>query len=348
MSNDHEWHFAISPQVAAIISAWNVPQSRVTIFDSPAHSLTARRALLKLQKSDDFDLVYTMAGPAYVEFSCPHVMGISNGYISHVDLGTFLSTRSPSRWLPDALKIVYQSYYARKADRLIFQTLTARDCFCRRLRYPIDHTAVVSNAFDSESFLNVAPPFFSNPLKVLVPAMAYPHKLLDHVPTIALACGDMPDERRVEFLLTLDPGSPEWAAIAEKASRLGIAERVRTLGTYNYADAAKVFAQSDIVLSLSVLETFSVTSLEAFATGRPHISADRPWAREISGEAALYVDAHDPNSVVRAIQALAFDEGLRQSLITSGRAMLRKYGDHSERFSNLIAVLKREVKRHPR
>ncbi|WMT92645.1 glycosyltransferase family 4 protein [Pelagibacterium sp. H642] len=339
----HEWHFAVSPQVAAIINDWNLPNSDITIIsESPARSVRARRALKQLQANGDFDLVFTMAGPAYVQFSCPHVMGISNPYVSHVDLSTFLLTRSPLRWLPDALRILYQSYHARKADRLIFQTATARKFFCGRLLYPIDRTAVVPNAFDADVFSDVPPPSFETPVVVLVPAMAYPHKLLDQVPVIASLCGNLGD-RNVEFHLTLDPGSSEWDAIANRARKLGVAERVRTLGVYNYVNAANVFNKCDIVLSLSVLETFSATPLEAFGAARPHITADRAWSREICGDAALYVEPRDPEAVARTIHTLIADERLRRKMIAAGKERLRQYSDQSTRFLNLIRVLEQEI-----
>lgn len=349
ISNRHDWHFAVSPQVAEIVSAWDVPQSCMTVIeDTPARSYNARRALAALQRNGDFDLVYTMAGPAYTRFTCPHVMGISNPYISHVDRTTFLSTRPVARWLPDALKVAYQARHAREAQRLVFQTETARDSFCRRLRFPTRQTSVVSNAFDANSFAEISPAEFGNPLRILVPAMAYPHKMLDRVPTVAAACRDMFGQRKVEFYLTIEPDSREWKSISQAAARLSVSERVRTVGTYNYADVGKIFAQADIVLSLSVLETFSATPLEAFSAARPHISTDQPWAREISGGAALYVNPRDPGSVARAIGRLADDPALRERMILAGQAMLEKYGDQSTRFSKLVAILEEEAARHQR
>lgn len=348
-AKSHDWHFAVSPQVAEIVATWDVPQSCMTIIkQSPARSNEARRQLGALQREGDFNLVYTMAGPAYVKFTRPHVMGISNAYISHVDLSTFLSTRPARVWLPDALKIIYQSFHARQADRVIFQTETARTSFCGRLRYPRERTDVVSNAFDAHSFIGLPPALFADPLQVLVPAMAYSHKLLEQVPAIAAACRDVLGGRQVEFLLTIDSRGPEWAMIAKDAKKLGVSEQIRTLGTYNYANAARVFVQADIVLSLSVLETFSATPLEAFGAARPHISADRSWSREISGEAALYVEPRDPPSVARAINEIAANKSLRGYLVRAGQGILQKYGDHTDRFMRLLQILETEVEYHQR
>jgi len=346
-SSQHDWHFAVSPQVAGILSAWGAPQSCITIVENtPARSREARRELEALQKNNDFDLAYTMAGPAYTRFTCPHVMGISNGYISHVSPSTFLSTRPITRWLPDALKIAYQARHAREAQRIIFQTETARLHFCRRWRFPIQRTSVVANAFDPHGFATLSTAAFGNPIRVLVPAMAYPHKMLDRIPFIAAACKDVLHPRDVEFLLTIDPNSSEWQSIAQNAARLGVSERVKTLGPYNYADVGDIFSQADVILSLSVLETFSATPLEAFGANRPHISADQPWAREISGDAALYINPRDPKSVARAIGRLVNDAALRESMIITGRTILESYDDQPARFSKLVAILEEEVARN--
>ena len=346
-SNIHDWHFAVSPQVAEVAKSWDVPPSRITVFEtSPARSIRSRNKLLSLQHSLEIDLVYTMAGPAYTRFSCMHVMGISNPYISHVDAHTFLSTRSALKWPVDLMRTIYQSYYATVANRLVFQTHTARDNFCRRLKYPIQDTVVIPNAFDSQSFSHVASPSLGNPARVLVPAVAYPHKLLDQVPLIAAAYHDLPDARPAEFVLTLDQESAEWASILKRAKQLNVSALVKTIGRYNYADAGRVFAQSDLVLSLSVLETFSATPLEAFASGRPFICADRPWSKEISREAAVYVEPRNPDSVARAVSGLIHDEKLRAKLTDRGREILNTYDDQSARFSRITDMLEQEARHH--
>ena len=340
LSNQHDWHFAVSPQVADIVFKWGVPNDQITIFEqSPARSHDARRRLKMLEQEGGFDLVYTMAGPAYVKFSGLHIMGISNPYISHADIGTFMATRPAGRWLPDALKIAYQAYHARNAQRLVFQTDTARQSFCRRLNFSRDRTDVIPNAFDAAGFSSVFPALFGSSIQVLVPAVAYPHKMLGRIPEIASRCVEMAPNRRISFVLTVSPGSAEWAGIRSEAERRSVSDLVSTVGVYNYADVGRIFSACDIVMSLSVLETFSATPLEAFGSSRPYISSDRPWAREISGNAALYVDPFSASDVASAILQLVDDEQLRDGLVRAGREIIELYSDQSARYRNIIKTL---------
>lgn len=70
-------------------------------------------------------------------------------------------------------------------------------------------------------------------------------------------------------------------------------------------------AAADVYLSLSRQETFGLAVLEAAAAGCPLVLSDLPVFRRTYGEAALYVGAEGPTSL---IAKLANDELLRRDL----------------------------------
>ena len=61
----------------------------------------------------------------------------------------------------------------------------------------------------------------------------------------------------------------------------------------------------------SHLESLSSAHLEAMQWGRPQITADLPYARDLCGPAALYVPVDDWNAWRREIERLRDDEPLR-------------------------------------
>lgn len=70
----------------------------------------------------------------------------------------------------------------------------------------------------------------------------------------------------------------------------------------------------------SLYEGFGIPVLEAFSCGCPVLLSNRSSLPEIGGEAALYFDPEDEDSLLHAATRLMGDAGLRQSLAALGRA----------------------------
>ncbi len=60
--------------------------------------------------------------------------------------------------------------------------------------------------------------------------------------------------------------------------------------------------------------------LEAFGLGCPVIASEVPGAREQLGEAAIYINPKDPESIASAIKVVCQDPELRKELISKGKA----------------------------
>jgi glycosyltransferase involved in cell wall biosynthesis len=69
-------------------------------------------------------------------------------------------------------------------------------------------------------------------------------------------------------------------------------------GPQHGAALRQAYADADACVFPSICEAFGHPMLEALALGRPLICADRPFAREICGEHALYVDPERPEELV--------------------------------------------------
>lgn len=64
-------------------------------------------------------------------------------------------------------------------------------------------------------------------------------------------------------------------------------------------ELAQLYQQVDACLFPSICESFGHPLVEALAVGKPIICADRPYAREICGDRAVYVDPDRPEDLVR-------------------------------------------------
>lgn len=83
----------------------------------------------------------------------------------------------------------------------------------------------------------------------------------------------------------------------------------------------------DALLSVypSLYEGFGLPPLESMTYGCPAIASNIPALREISGDAALYVDPYDVNDITQKINLLAKDEKLRKEMQLKGLEQIQKY-----------------------
>jgi glycosyltransferase involved in cell wall biosynthesis len=84
-------------------------------------------------------------------------------------------------------------------------------------------------------------------------------------------------------------------------------------------DDARAFA------FLSEYEGFGLTPLEALAAGVPPLLLDTAVAREICGDAALYVRRGDSSDIADALERLLFDAGTRAAIMTCAAPVLARY-----------------------
>ncbi len=82
---------------------------------------------------------------------------------------------------------------------------------------------------------------------------------------------------------------------------------------------AKVMASAYAVICPALFESFGQLALEAMQCGVPVIAGNNPSLPETCGEAALYADPADPESMAKQMMVLYRDENLRTRLIEEGK-----------------------------
>ncbi|MFV0417107.1 MAG: glycosyltransferase family 4 protein [Dysgonomonas sp.] len=75
----------------------------------------------------------------------------------------------------------------------------------------------------------------------------------------------------------------------------------------------------------SLYEGFGLPPLESMTYGCPVINSDIPALREVSEDAALYVDPYDEEDITMKINQLLCDESLRKDLQLKGLEQIKKY-----------------------
>ena len=101
--------------------------------------------------------------------------------------------------------------------------------------------------------------------------------------------------------------------------------RVTHLDYVKPAQLATAYRNADVFVFPSIYEGFGFPVLEAMAHGVPVIAARSSSLPEIGGEAALYFDPGDRESLVTQLKRVLSDETLRQEMIERGRARAAEF-----------------------
>jgi glycosyltransferase involved in cell wall biosynthesis len=128
------------------------------------------------------------------------------------------------------------------------------------------------------------------------------------------------------------------AATIEPSHRLGLRSDVEALGMLGRQDLLAEYRRASCLVMPSLTETVGLPLLEAMALGVPIVAADRPYAREICGPAALYFDPLEPASLLEAVGRLRDDGSMRSQLARSGRQRAEAFSaaDAYDRLLNVV------------
>ena len=87
----------------------------------------------------------------------------------------------------------------------------------------------------------------------------------------------------------------------------------------NYASLSAFYQRASVMLFPSFFESSGLPPVEAMAHGCPVVVSEIPALRERCGDAAIYCDPHDVESIVAAAARVLDDEDLAATLVERGR-----------------------------
>jgi len=146
----------------------------------------------------------------------------------------------------------------------------------------------------------------TQPPSLLCVTSAAPHKNLAVLAdTLASLSGPY---AQVRLTLTVEAGSAP--RFVERATQLGVIDRVDFVGGCAPTDLAQLARGATLSIQPSMLESFGLTYYEAMAAGLPVIATDRAFAREACGGAALYAQGDSGEDFACHVRALLDDETL--------------------------------------
>ena len=113
--------------------------------------------------------------------------------------------------------------------------------------------------------------------------------------------------------------------LAAVAAQTSVQDHVALCAYVPEDELTALYDQARVFVFLSEYEGFGLTPLEALAAGVPIVVAETPVARELYGEAALYVPVADVTATADAVVALLTDAPLRARQLDHARAVLPRF-----------------------
>ena len=169
----------------------------------------------------------------------------------------------------------------------------------------------------------------------------YVHKNIEILPTAMLRL-PLYTKKAAQCLITISADQhPRAAALLKTLSSGGTDNRVINIGPVCPDRIGDVYRSADAYILPTLLETYSLTYDEAWHFGLPIATSDRDFARSRLGNAAIYFDPLDADSVARAMARVMEDADLRQSLVENGRRILAKAPTWDEIAAQFVNVLER-------
>lgn len=104
-----------------------------------------------------------------------------------------------------------------------------------------------------------------------------------------------------------------------------ISENVYLPGYIDDETLQRMYQNALLSIYPSLYEGFGLPPLESMTYGCPVINSDIPALREISGNAALYIDPYDTDDIANNINLLLKDDALQQELRALGLKQIKQY-----------------------
>lgn len=345
-SNEFEWFVATSekvdehltPEIRSAFSGYRTFQT-ATI----PQKLLAGQKLRTWSREMNLALVYTIFGPAYWRPTQRHVQGFARGLLFAPQTAAETGRTWTSR-LRDLVLNARQRRSFRLSDYLVAETETVKQLLVEHLDVPSGRVFVVPNTYNPTFAAGQAtaptPDHKDKPFVFFTPAWPYPHKNLRRQ---IEAAGQLKQDFGSNFsmVLTVDPASQEWQRLSGVAEGCGVADLVTTVGQLDRDQLLRQYQRCDAVMLMTLWECSTATYPEAFITRRPILTSDRPFARELCGDAALFADPLNSQQTASAMRRMIEYPKLRSQLVAAGEVAIEKtYTSPTRKFSAVVDILK--------
>ncbi len=205
---------------------------------------------------------------------------------------------------------------AHRSNRVIAVSEATRADLLRFYRIPQERVAVVHHGVEP-AFMHLDRSQTESYL--LCVSTLHPHK---NLPRLIRAYGR---KRRAFRLLLAGMRGFHAGAIERQIAEMGLEDSVQITGWVPREELYSLYERARAFVYPSAFEGFGMPVLEAMAAGIPVACSDIPPLREVAGNAALYFDPLNEDSIAAAIERVMSDAQMQERLAQAGREHARPF-----------------------
>jgi glycosyltransferase involved in cell wall biosynthesis len=272
---------------------------------------------------DPVDVVHAhfwMSGLAAVSAARPNGIPVLQTFHA---LGSVKRRQQGSHDTSPADRIALERRLCRTVDRVI---ATCRDevVELRRMGLAPDRATIIPCGVDTDAFRpRPAPPRADGPHR---PRLLVIGRIVERkgVGNVIEALAQLPG---VDLVVAGGPApdlvdtDPQVVRLREVARRLGVADRVRFLGSVSRPDVPALFCSADVVVAVPWYEPFGIVPLEAMASGRPVVGSAVGGLLDtvVPGVTGELVPPRRPDLLAPVLRDLLADPERREAYGRAGR-----------------------------
>ena len=111
---------------------------------------------------------------------------------------------------------------------------------------------------------------------------------------------------------------PLIKSLRKEAERLSVSQRLVWLGILDQGEVEYALRSSDLMVFPSLTESFGLGLVESMMAKCPVAAADLPYAHDVCGDAAVYFNPNDSESIANTVIAVCRDEATLGRLRSTG------------------------------
>jgi len=274
------------------------------------------------------DIVLGLGNHGLRHIDCPQAIWIRNGYLVY-----------PSKYFAKAglatkihvwLQRIHLRQVLRHTNIIFCQTPVMQKRIAEYYGYDVNKIKILPNALSAFLRGPVAPVPEELPqglakdrFNCLVLSTYYIHK---NPEIIVSECLKSPENfRGIRFITTIANEGLGKRFLEKVSSNNILRELIYNVGPIAHEKLKVYYDNVEVVIMPTVMESFSVTYLEAMYFGVPILTTDLDFARYICGDAAAYYNPWQVGSFAEKLLQLRNDVCLRKELIARGKGQWHKF-----------------------
>lgn len=343
INKEHSYYIFLSKAVSMQVDGEKFPDNFefYLIEKSPASMKTRKEVVSQLYSLEEQigpDVVFTIFGPSYWRPRVVHILGFADGWVYNprsIAYDRLSFVERMKRRLLNSYKIYYLK---RDADYFVLETSDAQNKLAQTLDLDKESTFVVGNThssiFNDDKYIEEHNEYY---IKLL-------EKVADEFRLIYIAHNNanknlkiinkllsLLESDNVKFVLTLDETS-------FKKLFPNQTDKIINLGTIPHRSCPSLYRQCDALFAPTLLETFSAAYPEAMKSGKPILTSNYSFAKDICQDTALYFDPLNSEDTAKKIKMLMYDKSLQRTLAMKGSTRVKEFETARSRAEKYISL----------